>query len=568
MTNRTDFSQLFRLIRQFFHFKMSSSEHDQAQSSSGSHASARAQIDERTRVAGDSRNDGASTSHGASQSRPQHEMVINDTNTDITNETQSTHQAINGESNHISRPDHSHVFTPAPPLASSRYNRQLLIPSISLAGHERIARSKILIIGLGGLGSPAALYLAGAGVGTLGLMDDDRVELSNLHRQIAHSEASVREGLGKVESAARACKSLNGEIEVVGHEMRCDVSGNGAGEKLFEVVGRYDVVLDCTDNPATRYLISDVCVLLGKVLVSGAAQRLEGQLCLLNYPVSQSPLTDGRGNGDSGEVRVERGPCYRCVFPTPPSPEMVKGCGEIGILGPVVGTIGTLMASEALRFVVKDVEVGRKPSMLLYNAWSVDPRGMFRSIALRGRRKDCVACGDDEVLTEKGGKRITKEEVIKGRWNYARFCGILEDVKLLGNEERVSAKDFLNRSGESANLDTQHSSSKDSVVIDVREPHEVDLGPKIEGSVNIPISKILRKDGTVVELDDLLRNTRKSGMVFVCQQGNDSQIAAKKLLDFRKKLLEEDDVSRKQESREMFIGDVVGGFVAMERELT
>lgn len=193
-----------------------------------------------------------------------------------------------------SQDDYSKIFVPAPSLASSRYNRQLLIPSISISGHERIASCRILIIGLGGLGSPAALYLAGAGVGVLGLMDDDKVELSNLHRQIVHCEASVREGLGKVESAVRACRALNSEIEVVGHELRCDV-GEGKGKELFGIVDGYDVVLDCTDNPATRYLISDLCVLLGKVLVSGAAQRLEGQLCLLNYP-STSKLEGGDGS--------------------------------------------------------------------------------------------------------------------------------------------------------------------------------------------------------------------------------------------------------------------------------
>lgn len=481
--------------------------------------------------------------------------------------TVSDRTVPDGDPSRHPRASYSHIYTPAPPLATSRYNRQLLIPSISLTGHQRIAASKILIIGLGGLGSPASLYLAGAGVGTLGLMDDDKVEITNLHRQIVHNEASVRDGLGKVESAVRACRALNSEIEVVGYDMRCDVTVQGAGERLFGIVEDYDVVLDCTDNPATRYLISDVCVLLGKVLVSGAAQRLEGQLCLLNYPVSQ--VVEGQNDkreDDRGSMEA-RGPCYRCVFPTPPSPEMVKGCGEIGILGPVVGTIGTLMASEALRFVVKGVEVGRKPSMLLYNAWSADPRGMFRSISLRGRRKDCVACGDDDVLQEKGKTRITKNEVMEGDWNYVRFCGVVEDVKLLRSDERVLASDFLTRLNEVSAIDRRESKCDWSrlVVVDVREAHETELGPKIHGSINIPLSKILRQDGTVSEINDLLRDRNAGAIVFVCQQGNDSQIAAKRFIDFRK-----DDIKKVEDSdsETIFIGDIVGGFAAVKKVFT
>lgn len=484
---------------------------------------------------------------------------------------QSTHDPkfpslpiTNGESNIASAASPSiPMYTPAPPLASSRYNRQLLIPQISLQGQQRISSSKILIIGLGGLGSPASLYLAGAGVGKLGLMDDDKVEMSNLHRQIVHREDSVTLGMGKVQSAVRGCRELNSQVEVVGHEMSCDVSGvNGAdGEKLFRIVDGYDVILDCTDNPATRYLISDICVLLGKVLVSGAAQRLEGQLCLLNYPITQHVNEHGTG------VVVERGPCYRCVFPIPPSPEMVKGCGEIGILGPVVGTIGTLMANEALRYVVKGVEEGRKPSMLLHNAWSADPRGMFRSISLRGRRKDCVACGDDETLHEKGKSRITREVVMSGRLDYVRFCGVVEDVKVLKREERVTAVEFLKTSDTNTTLHEKYQSPTwaSSVVVDVREPHEVELGAKIGGSVNIPLSQILRQDGKIAEMDNLLIEGDKNAVVFVCQLGNDSQIAAKKLMDFRG---DKTDASKTDGSREMFIGDVVGGFAAIERELT
>ena len=208
----------------------------------------------------------------------------------------------------------------------------MLLPQLRLRGQEYLLSSKVLIIGLGGLGSPAALYLAGAGIDTLGLMDSDNVEVSNLHRQIVHTEAAARLGRSKVRSAASRCKELNSEVVYVCHEQQA------RGANILDVVAQYDLVLDCTDNPATRYLISDACVLLGKVLVSGAAQRGEGMLMVLNRP----PVTS--------EVE-EKGPCYRCVFPRPPAPETVRGCSEIGILGPVVGTIGTLMAGEAIKII-------------------------------------------------------------------------------------------------------------------------------------------------------------------------------------------------------------------------
>jgi len=445
------------------------------------------------------------------------------------------------ESNHNSSADS--VLIPAPSLASSRYHRQLLIPSLSLAGQGRLSRAKVLMIGLGGLGSPAALYLAGAGVHTLGLLDDDRVELSNLHRQILHRESSVAGGGGgmsKVASAIRACRELNGEVEYVGHETRV------TGQNVLKIVEEYDMVLDCTDNPATRYLISDACVLLRKPLVSGAAQRLEGQLMVLNHP-AEGP---------------DKAPCYRCVFPRPPSPEMVRGCGEVGILGTVVGTIGVLMAGEAIKLIVQG-EAGRvihhKPSMLLYNAWSTDPRGIFRTIGLRGRRRDCVACGEEDVLRERGLKRITKEAVQEGRMDYEAFCGRVEDVSLLGEEHRIGAADFLRRMREDGGPGR-------SLVVDVREVNEFELGTKVKGSINIPISKILREG--VAAFDGIEQNMQRTGqgsmdhptrrpIYLVCQRGNDSQIAAQKLIDQQQGM--------KGNQTTAWIGDVKGGFLAMER---
>jgi adenylyltransferase/sulfurtransferase len=270
-------------------------------------------------------------------------------------------------------------FIPPPAQASTRYNRQLLIPQVSLFGHKRLSCARVLVIGLGGLGSPASMYLAGAGVNTLGLLDHDVVEISNLHRQIVHRESSVKQNMSKVASARRALEELNSEVRFVNHEEQLSATN------ALDIVSNYDIVLDCTDNPATRYLISDVCVLLGKVLVSGAAQRTEGQMMVLNYPVNV-------------------GPCYRCMFPVPPPPEMARSCSEIGVLGTAVGAIGVLMAGEAIRVIVDGERVekqGWKGAMLLYNAWPKDPKTMFRSVGLRPKRKGCIGCGETEEIEQK-----------------------------------------------------------------------------------------------------------------------------------------------------------------------
>lgn len=399
---------------------------------------------------------------------------------------------------------------PAPALASSRYNRQLLLPQLRLRGQEHLLSAKALIIGLGGLGSPAALYLAGAGVGTLGFLDGDTVEVSNLHRQIVHTESAARAGVSKVRSAAARCRDLNSEINYVCHEQRASASN------LLDLVAQYDVVLDCTDNPATRYLISDVCVILGKVLVSGAAQRGEGTLVVLNSPPVSSPAE-------------EKGPCYRCVFPRPPAPETVRGCSEIGILGPVVGTIGTLMAGEAIKIistgrhllhVVGDgsVQQQRAPeqantktqhTMLLHNTYATDPRNMFRTITLRGRRKDCVACGDDEQLAKKGLSRTTAGVVSQGRLDYQAFCGVEEDVKVLGDDRRINATEFLETYPRHGRRHHRGKRKRKHLVVDVREEHEFELGPKVRDSVNIPLSRILRHGGSA--FDELELHTSPDG---------------------------------------------------------
>ena len=402
-----------------------------------------------------------------------------------------------------------------------------------------MSQTKILIVGLGGLGCPAALYLAGLGIQTLGLVDDDTVELSNLHRQILHREATV--GTTKVESAIQGLKALNNEVEYIGYRTRL------TAENALDIVEsrEYDLVLDCTDNPATRYLVSDICVLTGKSLISGAAQRTDGQLMMLNCP-----------SGEGG------GPCYRCIFPTPPAPEMVQTCADTGVLGPVVGVIGTLMATEAVKAILASDEEKkrwRRPTLFLYSAFSKDPRTVWRSVGLRGRRKGCMACGDGE--TSRGMEKITREMLKKGKIDYEDFCGMVQDVNLLDDEERIGATEFLERLEDME----EGESRRKHMVGDVREDTEFALGAKIRGSINLPISRILRKNTSVGnecqedDIDTLLPDqpSPKEGhmIYFVCQRGNDSQIAAKRFLE-----------SKRAGKGAQWVGDVRGGFQALEKE--
>ena len=380
---------------------------------------------------------------------------------------------------------------------------------------------------------------------TLGLVDGDVVEESNLHRQVLYREGMV--GRGKVESAAGAMGQLNGGVRVRGWGERLSARNvgavmDGAGEEDGK---GWDVVLDCSDNPATRYLVSDACSAWGVPLVGGAAQRGEGQVMVLNYP-------------------VRKGPCYRCVFPRAPTPEGVRACSEVGILGTVVGSVGTVMAGEVVRMVCRGEKEREewKPSLGLYNGLVGGVGGTWRSVGLTGRRRDCVVCGEEGSLREKGLRRITREVIEGGSVDYEAWCGRVEDVRVLGRERRVSAEEFLRRIG-------GREDQKRPCVVDVREEIEYELGAKIEGSVNVPISKILRqgggrpsvnggpeKNGLAGLLDDRVVDYESDEPIyFVCQRGNDSQIAAERF--------SEAGVL----GSKVWLGDIIGGFEALEKHV-
>lgn len=287
-----------------------------------------------------------------------------------------------------------------------------------------------------------------------------------------------------------------------------------------EIVSQYDIVLDCTDHPTSRYLISDICVLLGKPLVSASAFQTSGQLIVLNNPPGS-------------------GPCYRCVFPKPPPPESVVGCGEGGILGPVVGAMGVLQALEALKMIARGdltpsdpAAAPKPPTLLLFSGWG---ETSFRTVKMRGRRADCFACATE------GGMTLAQ---LRTSMDYVQFCGVVAPVDLLEKEERVAPEEYaaLTRRG------GKH------VLLDVREKEHFEMC-HLDGAINLPFSKVTRYRGN--DLRELLPEKVPADipLYVVCHQGNDSQVVAQKL---KEQGLGDDKV---------FVGDIAGGMKAWKSQV-
>ncbi|KAH8094572.1 hypothetical protein BXZ70DRAFT_948062 [Cristinia sonorae] len=350
-----------------------------------------------------------------------------------------------------------------------RYGRQLILDGIGLPGQVKLQSSSVVVVGAGGLGCPAIQYLAAAGVGTIGIIDHDVVELSNLQRQILHTEETI--GVHKAISAALSAQRINPNIKVE------PISSALLPENALELLKPYDVILDCTDNVPTRYLLSDTAVALGTPLVSGAAQKFDGQLCVYNLG--------------------KDGPCYRCLFPRPPAPELTGSCEEVGILGAVTGVIGNLQALEAIKLIT-GLNDG-KASLLIYSALSSPP---FRSIRLRSRKPTCAACGSE------GNKVGTISSI-----DYITFCGGPRpdwEARGLGGgnlDTRISALDLK------AVLD----SGVKARILDVRSRTEFGIC-HLPDSINIPLNELTAKPPS--EYAD------ESSVVYVvCRLGNDSQLA-------------------------------------------
>ncbi|MEK6715411.1 MAG: molybdopterin-synthase adenylyltransferase MoeB [Candidatus Omnitrophota bacterium] len=246
-----------------------------------------------------------------------------------------------------------------------RYSRQLILPHVGGKGQEKILHARVLVVGTGGLGAPCALYLAAAGVGTLGLVDSDKVELNNLQRQIIHSTLAV--GTPKAESGKKRISELNPDVNVVAHNLKA------TSENILDLIKPYDIVVDGTDNFPTRFLINDACVMVNKPLVHAGIFRFDGQIMT---------------------IMAKSGPCYRCLFPEPPPPGAVPSCQEGGILGAVAGVLGVLQANEVLKFIlgIGELLVGK---LLIFDALT----SSFRTVKVP-KDKDCAVCSDHPTISK------------------------------------------------------------------------------------------------------------------------------------------------------------------------
>ncbi|MEV7183832.1 adenylyltransferase/sulfurtransferase MoeZ [Kitasatospora sp. NPDC093102] len=316
-----------------------------------------------------------------------------------------------------------------------RYSRHLIIPDVGMAGQKRLKNAKVLCVGAGGLGSPALLYLAAAGVGTLGIVEFDVVDESNLQRQVIHGQSDV--GRSKAESARDSVKEINPYVNVVLHEERLDNSN------VMEIFSGYDLIVDGTDNFATRYLVNDAAVLLGKPYVWGSIYRFDGQASVF---------------------WAEHGPCYRCLYPEAPPPGMVPSCAEGGVLGVLCASIGSIQVNEAIKLLagIGDPLVGR---LMIYDALEMN----YRQVKVR-KDPNCAVCGENPTVTE--------------LIDYEAFCGVVSE-----EAQAAAAGSTIT----SQQLKQWQDDEEDIYLIDVREPGEYEI-VNIPGAVLIPKNEFLMGD--------------------------------------------------------------------------
>ncbi len=351
----------------------------------------------------------------------------------------------------------------------SRYARHLSLPEIGKEGQLRLKEARVLVVGAGGLGSPLALYLAAAGIGTLGLVDFDEVDATNLQRQILHGTKDV--GRPKLDSATERLADVNPHVCVVAHDVRLDSSN------ALEIFGQYDIVADGTDNFPTRYLVNDACVLLGKPNVYGSIFRWEGQASVF--------ASDG-------------GPCYRCLFREPPPPGLIPNCAEAGVLGVLPGIIGSIQALEVIKLVLGrgNTLSGR---LLIFDALEMS----LREIAVT-RNTSCPVCGDEPTQTE--------------LIDYEDFCGLKAPPE--GKDEGM--EDPIGEVG-AVELSERLALSEPPFLLDVRQPHEWDIvNLEAGGAVLIPLAELPDR------LDELPTDRE---IVVYCRTGARSDVAARMLAE-------------------------------------
>jgi adenylyltransferase/sulfurtransferase len=345
---------------------------------------------------------------------------------------------------------------PTPDLSPEelrRYGRQIVLPEIGPEGQKKLKAARVLVVGVGGLGAPLSLYLTAAGVGTLGLVDHDAVELANLHRQVLYSEKSV--GRSKLAEAEARLKALNGAVKIVRYEQRF------TSRNALDIIRDYDVVADGTDNFPTRYLVNDACVLAGKPNVHAAVLRFEGRLSVF----------DGR-----------KGPCYRCLFPQPPTPGTVPDCAAGGVLGALPGVMGCLQAVEVLKLILGAGEpaIGK---LVVFDALAMD----WQTITLR-KDPRCPLCGAKPTIRELA--------------DYEAFCGGVPEASVEELKARLDRKE-------------------DFLLLDVREPAERALA-SIPGATLIPLGELPKRL-------EQLEPYRGRPILVHCHKGNRSAAAVRLL---------------------------------------
>ncbi len=317
----------------------------------------------------------------------------------------------------------------------SRYSRHLIMPEVGVEGQEKLKAAKVLLIGTGGLGAPVAMYLAAAGVGTIGLVDFDVVDVSNLQRQVIHGTKDI--GKKKIDSAEETMRDINPLVKIIKHDVAL------TSENALDIMRDYDIIADGTDNFPTRFLINDACVLLNKPNVYASIFRFEGQATIF---------------------AAEGGPCYRCLYPEPPPPGLVPSCAEGGVLGILPGVVGLIQATEVVKLILGAGEplIGR---LLLYDALAM----RFRELKLR-KNPECVCATGEMKLID-----------------YDHFCGIVKQPEPPPLVNEIGPKEVK------AMIDER----KDFILIDVREPHEFQIG-RIPTSNLIPLGDLPKR---MAELD-------------------------------------------------------------------
>jgi sulfur-carrier protein adenylyltransferase/sulfurtransferase len=341
-----------------------------------------------------------------------------------------------------------------------RYSRHLIIPDVGMAGQKRLKNSRVLVIGAGGLGSPALMYLAAAGVGTLGIVEFDEVDESNLQRQVIHGQSDI--GKPKGESARETIQQINPLVDVVVHAERLE------NDNVMRIFADYDLIVDGTDNFATRYMVNDAAVLLGKPYVWGSIFRFDGQASVF---------------------WAEHGPCYRCLYPEPPPPGMVPSCAEGGVLGVLCASIGSVQVNEAIKLLtgIGEPLLG---SLMVYDALEME----YRKLAVR-KDPNCAICGENPTVTE--------------LIDYDDFCGAITDEAA----EAVVDSTISVRQLEEW-LKERSEGGRDFVLVDVREPNEREIN-EIPGSVLIPKGDFLSGEG-------LQQLPQDKQAVFYCKVGGRS----------------------------------------------